>query len=313
MPTECIYNVAYSDAWESPPSELFFTKRGRMEIGLVLSGGLAKGAYQIGALRALDEFVPPEEIKVISFASIGALNGYAYSVGRLDEAERMWREACSDKSQRNIVKFMRSPRLSEYADELGKLGSSSRSHVYCSLYDFDHSSVTYKNIAGEASGDIPDYLRASVALPPIMRAVKIGGTNYLDGGVIDNIPVFPLLDHELDYIICVYFDERAIEFERESFDDRIIKVSFPDKPGFGESFYLRESSLNEMISTGYDTAKGIFSAVFSNGYTDTDSVLEGIRRLNASAGKPKLRLTVDVLASNLNRFAQKFAARRIIR
>ncbi len=283
-----------------------------MDIGLVLSGGLAKGAYQIGALKALGEFVPSEEIKVISFASIGALNGYAYSVGRLDEAERMWREACSDKSQRNILKFMRSPRLAEYTDALGKYACTGRSHVYCALYDFDRSSVTYKNISRVDGADIPDYLRACVALPPIMRTVKIGGTNYLDGGVIDNIPVFPLIDHELDYTICVYFDESAIEFERANFDDRIIKVSFPDKSGFGESFYLREAALNEMIEKGYDTAKGIFSRVFSEGYTNVPSVLGAIGEMNESAGKPKLRLTVDVLASNLNRVAQKFASRRIL-
>ena len=283
-----------------------------MNIGLVLSGGLAKGAYQIGALRALNEFVPPEEIKVISFVSIGALNGYAYSVGRLDEAERMWREACSDKSQRNILKFMRSPRLTGYINEIGSYESSLRSHVYCTLYDFDHSTINYRNIAAVKSAEIPDYLRASIALPPIMRAVRISGVNYLDGGVIDNIPVFPLLDHKLDYIICVYFDESTIEFERASFNDRIIKVSFPDKAGFGESFYLKEAGLTEMIGKGYDTAKGIFSRVFAEGYSNVPAVLDAIGDMNANTGKPKLRLTVDVLASNLNRVTQKFASRRIV-
>ena len=46
-----------------------------MKIGLVLCGGMAKGAYQIGVLRAIREFVPREDITTISCASVGVLNG----------------------------------------------------------------------------------------------------------------------------------------------------------------------------------------------------------------------------------------------
>lgn len=48
-----------------------------MNIGLVLSGGMAKGAYQIGVLRAISEYIPISEIKYISCESIGVFNGYA--------------------------------------------------------------------------------------------------------------------------------------------------------------------------------------------------------------------------------------------
>ena len=47
--------------------------RGRSSIGLVLSGGGAKGAYQVGIIKALAEMDVP--IAAISGASIGALNG----------------------------------------------------------------------------------------------------------------------------------------------------------------------------------------------------------------------------------------------
>ena len=62
-----------------------------MNIGLVLSGGMGKGAYQIGALRALNEFIPLKEIKYISCASVGVLNGYAYATDNLDVAEDIWK------------------------------------------------------------------------------------------------------------------------------------------------------------------------------------------------------------------------------
>ena len=89
-----------------------------MNIGLVLSGGMAKGALQIGALKALNEYIPREEIKFISCASIGVLNGYAYLMNRLDEAEEMWRIACSDDTRQFISQILRSSLLQKDIKEL---------------------------------------------------------------------------------------------------------------------------------------------------------------------------------------------------
>ena len=44
-----------------------------MNIGLVLAGGFAKGAYQIGALRAIREYFEPEDIEYVSASSIGII------------------------------------------------------------------------------------------------------------------------------------------------------------------------------------------------------------------------------------------------
>ncbi|MBR4852805.1 MAG: patatin-like phospholipase family protein, partial [Clostridia bacterium] len=65
-----------------------------MNVGIVLAGGFAKGAYQVGALKAIREFVPMEDVKYISCASIGALNGYAYATQKLEKAEEMWKGFC---------------------------------------------------------------------------------------------------------------------------------------------------------------------------------------------------------------------------
>ena len=67
-----------------------------MNIGLVLSGGMAKGALQLGALYALSEFIPLEEIKYVCCASVGTLNGYAYMTNKLEQAKKMWSELCNN-------------------------------------------------------------------------------------------------------------------------------------------------------------------------------------------------------------------------
>lgn len=50
-----------------------------MNIGLVLSGGVAKGAYQAGFLKALEEEMGSNHITSISCASIGLFSGYAFA------------------------------------------------------------------------------------------------------------------------------------------------------------------------------------------------------------------------------------------
>ena len=70
-----------------------------MKIGLVLSGGMVRGALQIGALKAIREYLAPNEIEIMSCASIGALNGYAFAADRLKELESLWLSVCADNSR----------------------------------------------------------------------------------------------------------------------------------------------------------------------------------------------------------------------
>jgi len=60
--------------------------------GLVLSGGGAKGAYEVGVWKALDDYGITEEIKVISGSSVGALNAALFASTDTKTAEALWRE-----------------------------------------------------------------------------------------------------------------------------------------------------------------------------------------------------------------------------
>ena len=59
------------------------------EYGLVLEGGGAKGAYQIGAWKALKE--AGVKIKGVAGTSVGALNGALICMGDLEQAEKLWK------------------------------------------------------------------------------------------------------------------------------------------------------------------------------------------------------------------------------
>ena len=285
-----------------------------MNVGLVLSGGMGKGAYQIGALRAISEFVPMEDIKCISSSSVGALNGYGYITGKLDMVEQVWKNICSEDTRLIITKVLRSSMLQMHIKDLYAPDIKLKIPFYCTLYDVTNNNVVYKNISKLDNELVPTYLKAGVAMPVLNRAVKIDGVSYYDGALVDNIPVRPLVNKKLDYIICVYFDDSADKFESTSFDDKVIKVSFPEEKTLKHSLIFKQDDIDKMIKDGYDRTVYLLNSVFAKGYDNKEYVYKAINHLNRSnSGGGAFRLTVDVIATNLNKVTQYFAKRKVIK
>lgn len=69
--------------------EGFFPMEHTGKRALVLAGGGAKGSYQIGVWRALQELDWTPDI--ITGASVGTLNGCLFTMGKIQEAEDLWR------------------------------------------------------------------------------------------------------------------------------------------------------------------------------------------------------------------------------
>lgn len=285
-----------------------------MRIGLVLAGGFAKGAYQLGALRALEQFVPKENIYCISAASIGALNAYAYATDNLDGLDNLWRGAVVPGKKQLITSVMRGNTLLRNIMMLQKKGTPLEMPLYCSLLDWRNKSVVYPDLSEIDRVSQRKYLRAAVALPPYNAPVSVNNISYYDGGLVDNIPVAPLVNVDLDYVICFYFDETNYRFENEYFDDRIIKISFAATSMLSHSFILTKEKIDEMIRVGYDFTTEKLKTYFANGISDLDYIYKTIEETNyGPATKPTYRLTVDTVISNLNRVTQKLTKRQGIK
>lgn len=283
-----------------------------MDIGLVLSGGMAKGAYQIGALKALNELIPFEDIKYISCSSVGVLNGYAYATDRLENAAEMWKTICSQETRIVITQMLRSSMLQQGILDICTPPIVPIPVFYCSLFDWSHKSIIYKNLSSVSAEQIPMYLRASVAMPVYNHAVQIESTAYYDGAMIDNIPVYPLLKHNLDYMICIYFDDICYKFENTYFDNKIVKISFPCKSIVKQSLIFRQENIEQMLRDGYDRAKHILQTVLCDGSKNLDSIYRSIDYLNNRSGCGTPRITGDMLVTNLNRVTRKLAKRNIV-
>ena len=68
-----------------------------MKIGLVLSGGGGKGAYELGVWKALKKLEIDKYIEVFSGTSIGAINAILFAQENLDAAEALWGEVTIEK------------------------------------------------------------------------------------------------------------------------------------------------------------------------------------------------------------------------
>lgn len=278
-----------------------------MNVGLVLSGGAAKGAYEIGALKAISEYLAADQIKYISAASIGVINSYAFSCGRLDYAFNMYKDINKHYQQLFFKTVLTSDYFKSAINEIAA-DRISADKFYVSLLNLKGFKNSYINIAGCEKELREAYLKAAVAVPPIVKPVSVEGNTYADGGFIDYIPVYPLLDHHIDYVICVHFDKYEYAFESPDFDKKTLKIVFNDDSEIlKKTLWFTRSDTEQMLENGYVKAKRILEYVFSNGVDDLEEIYSKIAYMNSLKPKKQPRLTADIAANSITKVARKFA------
>jgi NTE family protein len=207
----------------------------RPRIGLVLSGGGARGAAHIGVLRVLEELRVP--ITCITGTSMGSIVGAAYASGTtVPEMEvtvaRMSAEALFREQPPRFEQSMRrkaDDHINYIGPEIGirdnkiQLPKGLVSGVQLEsvlrqlskikgYYDFDRLPIPFRAVAtdivtGEAvvlrSGELASAMRASMSVPGAFAPARIGGRTLLDGGLVRNLPVDVARDLCADVVIAV--------------------------------------------------------------------------------------------------------------
>ncbi|MCL2456986.1 MAG: patatin-like phospholipase family protein [Defluviitaleaceae bacterium] len=277
-------------------------------IGLVLSGGMAKGAYQIGALRAINEVFKPSAISYVSSASIGALNTYLYLTNSLEKGFELWNDVSKVNTRPWVTTLLKSNFL-QNAIKSAISKEEIKNVFYVPLVNLRKRKLFYVDFGKASPDNIESYLRASVAMPIYNSAVQINEDYFYDGALIDNIPIQPVLKHSIDYIICIYFDTFNYTFESDCLDNKIIKMNFTDNSIVSNSIIFKGASIKYMLDEGYSKAKQILDYVFVNGIEDIDSIYSKINDLNSTNTNRNLRITGDVVVNNMNKITKKFMRR----
>ncbi len=182
-------------------------------LGLVLSGGGGKGAYQIGAWRALMELGWDAQITGVSGASVGALNAALIGCTDYAQAETLWKSIPPlqfldiDLPFANGGIFSRDGLIELIRGhlDLTKIGSSPR-RVFANTTQQEEdgrSIARYFELNTQSPDRILQILLASSALPVAYPPVMLDGKPNQDGGLLDNLPVKPLYDMGLRHMVVV--------------------------------------------------------------------------------------------------------------
>ena len=159
----------------------------RKRVGLVLSGGAARGFAHIGVLKVLQENDIP--IDCVTGASVGSIVGALFCGGyRWDEireiaAHLRWNELVQPTlSGLGLVK---AERLERFVNDL--LGGMSFEELAVPFKVVAVDIVTAKEVVFD-SGPVARAVRASSSIPGIFEPVIEGDRAFVDGGVVNNLP-----------------------------------------------------------------------------------------------------------------------------
>jgi len=199
--------------------------------GLVLEGGGAKGAYHIGAYKALKEM--GVEIDGVAGTSVGALNGAMIAQEDIDRAYELWNNMTYSRvinaNDEDIEKIKKgklkiedikdiSEKIKGVISEKGvditplkellydvineeKVRRSGKDFgiVTVSLTDLKPLEIYIEDIP---QGKLVEYLMASAYLP-VFKREKIDGKDFIDGGIYDNVPMGLLINKGYEDLIVV--------------------------------------------------------------------------------------------------------------
>lgn len=242
------------------------------EYGLVLAGGGTKGAYQVGAWKALKEL--DVQIKAISGVSIGALNGALILQDNINNMEKLYNNIKIDDIMEIGKEYDRKKNIF-YVSNITKLASDYKERkglsnaplkrtiekyvnidkIYESDIDFGLVTVKAKDMTPVQlfKEDIPkekmiEYLLATSCFP-IFKPQKIDEEEYLDGGLYDNVPINMLLKKGYKNIIVI--DLAGVGIKRKVLKkDVYIKVISPND-SLGGTFEFNHDRIKSNIKLGY--------------------------------------------------------------
>jgi len=220
--------------WFSSFAQQKNEQKTRPKIGLVLSGGGAKGFAHIGAIKLLEEVgIKPDYITGTSMGSVvGALYAMGYTVDEMETISDTtdWDFVLSNTVKLSEITMVEKQYYGSFLTELDitKKGVnlpggliegqnlsellSSLTHPAHGIHSFLDSPIPYTCVATDIvkgvpvslnQGNISDAIRASMAIPSIFTPVEYDSLLLIDGGWTRNLPVQEARDMGADIIISV--------------------------------------------------------------------------------------------------------------
>ena len=241
---------------------------GQPKVGLVLGGGGAKGAAEVGVLKVLEE--AGVQVDYIAGTSIGAVVGSLYAAGytaaELEDlfCQQEWLSLLTDRrvdfssepmrQEGDVTYVFGFPVINRGNPAFGVLGGGHVEQMVDSMLrqrqaaTFDSLRVPFRCVAAElknamevvigldcgewsAPPRVARAVRASMAIPGIFKPVMIDGRTLIDGGMMNNLPVDVVVDMGADIVIAV--DLQQAKHDNKPQKDNLL-TAFGDWLGLGQ-------------------------------------------------------------------------------
>ena len=275
----------------------------RPNLGLALEGGAALGLAHIGVLQWLEEHRIP--VSYVAGTSMGGLVGGIYATGRSPAEIRAlveqidWDEVLHGEIPFQDLAYRRKEDAEAYPNglEFGikqgirfPEGFNSGHQVglildrialsYSEMKSFDDLPIPFACVATDLvsgkrhvfrGGSLSQALRATMSLPGIFTPVRTGDSVFVDGGLLDNLPVDVAKDMGADLVVAIHLQEKPLEADKSlssfgvlgrsvsvviaanelrSMEQADILISVPVS-GYGSSDYRKSAAI---IRLGYEAA-----------------------------------------------------------
>lgn len=275
--------------------------------GLVLAGGGGKGAYQIGAWKAMRELAI--KFDAIAGVSIGSINGALIAADEFESAVELWKNVTLDKgvnietplpdaenlfSRKNwgvlFKEFMKnkgfdaSPTknfLSQYIDE-EKIRKSKTPFAIVTVKMTPDITPLELFLEDIPNGQLIDYLLASSDIP-LANNIGPEGEKFLDGGAYDNTPVTLLKRNGFNRLIVVDISTWKGFYHNLDFrNSEIVYIRPHNIEDLGASFDFESEMVEKRMQLGYlDTMKAFSRLLGKIYYFEPDTFREMVKSYGA--------------------------------
>ena len=258
----------------------------KQKIALVLGSGGARGSAHIGVIRELID--QGYEITSISGSSMGALVGGVYASGKLDEYEE-WLCNLDRMDVFSLVDFTLSTNGIIKADkvlkEIKKFIPDQKIEDLPIPFTAVATDIRNKKEKVFSKGNLWEAIRASISIPLVLTPTKINNLHFVDGGVLNPVPVNQVKRVAGDLLVAVNVNA---QIPKQAFGKTEKKPDYIDQLTNGKLKGFREK-LAQLMPANKKDSIGYFQLM-----TDTTSLmLSQISKLTLELNPPDLVIDIS--------------------
>lgn len=246
-------------------------------VSLVLGSGGAKGLTHIGVINWLDEH--DYKIESISGCSMGALVGGFYAAGKLDDYSK-WLE------ELNLIGMLK---LLDFDGSGGLISGKTLMEKMQDLvgeYNIEELDIRFTAVATDIlsekeiwlnEGSLLKAIRASISLPMFFTPYEYNNKRFVDGGVLNPVPIAPTFHDNTDITIAVNLGGEALS-----------KKLLPEKEEFFIMTKIKEYMSNVTLPQSVQVKDGVYSIANES----FETMQSSIARMKLAAYPPDLEITI---------------------